>query len=148
MRIIFITLSLFMSVAAYSQGGGGGSGPPSITLRYNNIEVEIPSGFEDVLRARPDRIKRDVRDHFFPNSGKQIKNDLCSLLIENCNYEFKEIKDPVDLEIKGAGVIDLQTFKDETPKTLWREENDKIIIDSRVPVINWQSDDGEIHELK
>lgn len=161
MKFIFIILFLF-SVCSFAQNGNGngGGGGPSITLRYNNVEIKVPAEFEDLLGPRTDRIKRDVRDHFLPNSGNQFRElvepDKCKAMEEKsaelCRILKKSkteniFEKPLDLEIKGAGVVDLQTFKDETPKSLWREENDKILIDSRVPIINWQDDEGTIHDL-
>lgn len=149
--LVFISLVL-VSFFGYAQGGEGanGGGGPTITHRFLNLELLNP-GYTDLLSGEGRTILETKRGY-----GELIEPDKCKSMSDKskelCYYlknpkGYKILKSPVDLEIKGAGVIDLQTFKDETPKSLWREDDDKIIIDNRVPVINWQDFDGEVHEL-
>ena len=72
------------------------------------------------------------------------------LLLSYCMQKkrnYNELSSPIDIEIEGRGVIDLQSFKELVPKRLWREEDDRIMIDRRVPVLNYQNDQGERFNL-
>lgn len=133
MRIIVIFFSLFLSVSLYAQGGGGGSGPPGIILKFNDQDIFIPGNDLGDYGKLDDATIRDL-----------IKDQQ---LNPNIIIKEKVLDRPFDLEIRGAGVVDLQTFKSETPKSLWREEDGKVMVDSRVPLVNWQDEDGNLHDL-
>ncbi|MCR9204325.1 MAG: hypothetical protein NXH75_07105, partial [Halobacteriovoraceae bacterium] len=151
-KLILIALLLF-SIGSFAQGGSGGNnGGPSIILKYQNLDIAIPDGFSRFLEDPRDVYFKDIeplKEVVVPAKCARMEDDakeLCLILHEE--RSTRTLISPIDLEIKGAGIIDIQSFKDQTPKSLWREENGELKIDKRVPVINWQDLDGELHELK
>lgn len=155
---IVILVTFFLSLSILAQDGGAeGGGGPSITLRETNPELYYQQ-LEDYLRELAGEGSRGGRYNFenLPErilDWEEVKNegdwrDLVKAELEGHTKKRVRFKKPVDLEVSGLGVVDVQTFKDAFPSSLWHEEEDDLYIDALVPIKNWQDDFGEIKRFE
>lgn len=153
---VFITILLCYPFSAYAQGGHNGGGGPGIMMNYIPGDTSSPyiNLYDTGNSIRDNSAFKNFLRHKMESTGcnKYLMGNLNEnlLLLSHCmqnKRNYNELNSPIDIEIEGRGVIDLQSFKELVPKRLWREEEDRILIDRRIPILNYQNDLGERFNL-
>ena len=53
----------------------------------------------------------------------------------------------VDLQLREGGVVDVEELEDRYRGLVKRDESGQMLIDAKVPIVDYQTQDGRIHQM-
>lgn len=118
MKLMNILTLLIFSLSIHSNGGGSqGGGGPGIKVDARILEHS--PGFQNI-GTRP---RRDYGDWVVING------------------------EVVDLQLREGGVVDVEELEDRYRGLVKRDESGQMLIDAKVPIVDYQTQDGRIHQM-
>ena len=53
----------------------------------------------------------------------------------------------MDLQLREGGVVDVEELEDRYRGLVKRDDSGKMLIDAKVPIVDYQTQDGRIHQM-
>lgn len=115
---MLLLLSIYLfSVPVFSNGSGQNGGGPGTKIDARTLEHS--PGFQNI--------------------GTRPRSDYGDWVVINGEV--------VDLQLREGGVVDVEELEDRYRGLVKRDDSGKMLIDAKVPIVDYQTQDGRIHQM-
>jgi hypothetical protein len=115
---LFIT-SFFLSIVIFADPGNGAGGGGGPGIKVDARSLEYSPGFQSI--------------------GTRPRGDYGDWVVIDGEV--------VDLQLREGGVVDVEELEDRYRGLVKRDESGQMLIDAKVPIVDYQTQDGRIHQM-